>query len=71
MTTLSLVETCRELRRVHGDRAPSYNQVWRLAAEGRIPCERKGRGYEIEPADIVRIETALNLLRPAPRRICV
>ena len=68
MKPLSLVEVCQRLRRDFGDRAPAYNSLWRLTAEGRIPTTRKGRGYIVEPDDLVRVETALNLKRaPAAR----
>ena len=67
MKPLGLVELCQHLRRDFGDRAPAYNTIWRLAAEGRIRTSRKGRSYVIDPADVVRVETALNLRRPVRR----
>jgi hypothetical protein len=67
MKPLSLVEVCQYLRRDFGDRAPAYNSLWRLAAEGRIPTSRKGRSYVVEPGDLTRVETALNLRRVASR----
>ena len=67
MKPLSLVEVCQHLRRDFGDRAPAYNSLWRLAAEGRIPTSRKGRSYIVEPDDLPRVETTLNLRRPVRR----
>jgi hypothetical protein len=45
------------------DRVPSYNDVWRAVAEGRIPATREKRGWKIRREDRERAAEALGLSR--------
>lgn len=65
-TWLTLSGLTRRLRSVHGDLTPSYQALWRAAAEGRFPAEQLGGRWRVSEQDIALVEAALGLV---PRRL--
>jgi hypothetical protein len=41
----------RRLYEQYGPAAPTYQSVWAAVASGRIPAQRRGRGYEVLDSD--------------------
>ncbi len=64
MADLTLADVCHHLRRNYGDRAPSYNTIWKAVTEGRIPAERRGRSWRVADTDLERVRVAMDLPRP-------
>jgi hypothetical protein len=63
----SISELIRNYREVGDfDRVPSYAELWRGCAEGRVPARRLSRGWQIARADRERAALALGLRRRQP-----
>ena len=59
--------TLRErLQKKHGRRGPSYNQLWRAAANGYFPARRIRRLWHVREADIPLVEAYYELELTVP-----
>jgi hypothetical protein len=58
--------TLRErLQKKHGRKAPTYDQPWRAAANGRFPAHRVHRLWRVYETDIPLVEAFYELTPPA------
>jgi hypothetical protein len=62
---LDLITLREALQKKHGRRGPSYNQLWRAAANGFFPARRIRRHWHVRVADIPLVEAYYELTAPA------
>jgi hypothetical protein len=56
MDEIDLITLRERLQKKHGRKGPTYNQLWRAAANGRFPARRVHRLWRIREADIPLVE---------------
>jgi hypothetical protein len=62
---LDLITLRERLQKKHGRKAPTYNRLWRAAANGYFPAHRVGRVWQVREADIPLVEAFYELTAPA------